>query len=76
MRWTGYHGISANELHSFLGAIPARTRLLLLDTHGNAAFNDLAGRDPATAVLAASAPGQMAYEGEVDGRAHGAFTAS
>jgi uncharacterized caspase-like protein len=69
-------GISAKDLHTFIASIPARTRLLLLDTHGNAAFNDLVGRDPALTVVAASAPGEMAYEGMVAGRQHGAFTAA
>ena len=70
------NGISANDLHGLVSSIPARARLLVLDTHGSAALSALFGRDPATAVLAASGPGEMAYEGTVAGRAHGALTAA
>ena len=70
------NGISAEDLHALVTSIPGRARLLVLDTHGNAALNVLFGRDPATAVLAASAPGEMAYESVVAGRTYGALTAA
>ena len=69
-------GISAEGLHALVTSIPARARFLVLDTHGSTALNALFGRDPTTAVLAASAPGEMAYESVVAGRAHGALTAA
>jgi uncharacterized caspase-like protein len=69
-------GLSAARLHELIARIPARARLVILDTHGSEAFNTLAAEHPIATVIAASAPGAMAYDDNTGETAHGAFTAA
>jgi uncharacterized caspase-like protein/tetratricopeptide (TPR) repeat protein len=67
-------GMSAVDLKELLTTIPARTRLVLLDTHGSAVLNDLIATVPGTTIVAASAPGTTAYERHGGDQTVGAFT--
>jgi uncharacterized caspase-like protein len=66
--------ITAQELHDALVAIPARHKLLLIDSHVNHAMPRLAGQSLEYAFLAGAHEDQMAAEHYDGDKAHGRFT--
>ncbi len=67
--------ITAQQLHNSLNAILGN-KTLILDTHANSNFIDLAHKEGNYTLFLGTSPGLMAYERRVDGKRYGFFTYS
>ena len=59
------HGLSADELHQHMQAIPAARKTLILDTHSSQRLVDLARLDSTYNLIGASDTAEIAYEWHV-----------
>jgi tetratricopeptide (TPR) repeat protein len=60
------NGVSADELHQRLQAIPALRKMIVLDTHASQPLVDLAEREGTYALILASDTAEIAYEWSVE----------
>ena len=60
------NGISAAELHQRMEAIPAHRKTIVLDTHANNQFVDMAEREGSYSLILASDTAEISYEWSVD----------
>jgi tetratricopeptide (TPR) repeat protein/uncharacterized caspase-like protein len=59
------NGITASELHEMMQAIPARKKILILDTHASTQIIDLAEKQGVYALLLASDSAEITYESQI-----------
>lgn len=67
--------ITAQKLHNSVNGISGN-KTLILDTHANSNFVDLAHKEGNYTLFLGTSPGLMAYERRVDGKRYGFFTYS